>query len=98
MKGRPDRIQVDRAWRRGEIRVTGRSNAGARAVVLTADGRGHWQVDGVPAPDVDGCLDVDLESSATTNVLPVRRLGLPRDSEDAPGPLAEQLATFLTSR
>jgi len=34
-------------------------------------------VDGVPAPHLDGCLDVDLEASAVTNALPVRRLALP---------------------
>jgi hypothetical protein len=26
---------------------------------------------------LDGCLDVDLEASAVTNALPVRRMGLP---------------------
>ncbi|HEV3288618.1 MAG TPA: putative glycolipid-binding domain-containing protein, partial [Streptosporangiaceae bacterium] len=34
-------------------------------------------VDSEPAPHLDGCLDVDLESSAMTNALPVRRMGLP---------------------
>jgi Putative glycolipid-binding len=44
--------------------------------VLEADGADHWLVDGETAPQLDGCLDVDLESSAMTNALPVRRLGL----------------------
>lgn len=43
---------------------------------LDADGSGHWQVDGRPAPILDGCLDVDLESSACTNLLAVRRMHL----------------------
>jgi hypothetical protein len=34
-------------------------------------------VDGKPARRLDGCLDVDLEASAMTNALPVRRLSLP---------------------
>ncbi len=29
-----------------------------------------------PAPELDGCLDVDLESSVCTNKLPVHRLHL----------------------
>ena len=44
--------------------------------MLEADG-GHWLVDGQAAPRLDGCLDVDLESSAMTNAFPVHRLGLP---------------------
>jgi hypothetical protein len=54
-------------------------------VVLESDGAGHWQIDGEPAPQLDGCLDVDLESSALTNAFPVHRLGLAIGEEaDAP--------------
>lgn len=41
------------------------------------DGMGSWSMDGKDASHLDGCLDVDLESSAMTNSLPVLRLGLP---------------------
>ena len=44
---------------------------------------GHWLVDGRPAPHLDGCLDVDLEASAMTNALPVRRMGLPAGARAA---------------
>jgi hypothetical protein len=33
-------------------------------------------VNGSPAPNLEGCVDVDLESSAVTNALPVHRLEL----------------------
>ncbi|MGY1810851.1 putative glycolipid-binding domain-containing protein [Blastococcus sp. SYSU D00669] len=69
-------IRVDGEWRTREARVRGRTGDGVRSVVLTTDGVGRWQVDGAPAPHLDGCLDVDLESSAMTNTLPVHRLGL----------------------
>jgi hypothetical protein len=49
---------------------------GTRSTVLEADGHGRWKVDGQPAPQLDGCLDVDLEASAFTNALPVHRLQL----------------------
>jgi hypothetical protein len=46
---------------------------------------GRWLVDGRPAAHLDGCLDVDLESSALTNAFPVHRLGLgPGEQADAP--------------
>jgi len=62
------------ATRRAQIR--GGSAAGSSTALLEADGAGHWLVEGAPAPHLDGCLDVDLESSAVTNALPVRRMSL----------------------
>jgi len=40
-------------------------------------------VDGNDAPHLSGCLDVDLESSAMTNALPVHRLNLQVDAHAA---------------
>lgn len=63
-------------WRTRSARVTCRSAAGERRARVHADGDGHWTVDGRAVPDLDGCLDVDLESSAMTNTFPVHRLDL----------------------
>jgi hypothetical protein len=60
-----------------------RSEAGSGSLLLEADPAGRWWVDGAPAPHLAGCLDVDLESSAMTNTLPVLRLGLRRDQAAA---------------
>ena len=69
-------IRLDETWTTRSARITGRSASGARHVRLKADGLGRWRVDGEAASHLDGCLDVDLESSAMTNALPVHRLGL----------------------
>jgi hypothetical protein len=69
-------IRVDAGWRTRRARVTGRSGSGLRTRLLEGDGEGRWRTDGEPAPHLDGCLDVDLESSAMTNALPVHRLAL----------------------
>lgn len=37
---------------------------------------GRWTVDGVDAPVLDGCTDVDLGCTPATNTLPIRRLRL----------------------
>ena len=50
-------------------------------------GDGSWRVDGAAAPHLDGCFDVDLESSALTNAFPVHRLAL-SVSERAAAPAA----------
>jgi uncharacterized protein len=69
-------IVVDAAWLTRSARVRARSAAGPRETQLESDGAGHWLVDGDPAHHLDGCLDVDLESSAMTNTFPVHRLAL----------------------
>ena len=70
-------IEVDAAWATRSARIRGRSADGFRLTLLETDGAGHWVIDGERAPRLDGCLDVDLEASAMTNALPVRRMALP---------------------
>lgn len=70
-------IEVDAAGATRSAAIRGRSAAGSATARLEADGNGHWLVNGQRAPRLDGCLDVDLEASALTNALPVRRMGLP---------------------
>jgi hypothetical protein len=70
-------IEVDADWVTRSAQIRGRSAGGFCSTLLEADGAGHWLVDGEPAPYLDGCLDVDLEASAMTNALPVRRMALP---------------------
>ena len=69
-------ISVDAGWATRSARVWGRASSGLRELSLEADGAGRWRVDGAPAGHLDGCLDVDLESSSLTNAFPVHRLGL----------------------
>ncbi len=69
-------IRVDEGWVTRRALVAGRSGGGSRTVLVEADGGGRWRIDGRVAAHLDGCLDVDLESSAMTNTLPVHRLDL----------------------
>jgi hypothetical protein len=45
---------------------------------VSADESGHWHdlIGGRPIPDLDGCLDVDIGVTPSTNCLPIRRLSL----------------------
>lgn len=70
-------IDLDGTGATRSARIRSRSPAGFASVLLEADGAGRWLAGGTPAPHLDGCLDVDLESSAMTNALPVRRMDLP---------------------
>ena len=42
---------------------------------VASDGAGHWRVDERERPDLEGCLDVDIQITPFTNTLPIRRLG-----------------------
>lgn len=89
------RITLDGAWRTRSARVAGRSASGRYELAVEADGSGGWRVNGAEAPHLDGCLDVDLESSACTNAFPVHRLGL-RVGEEAEAPAAYVRALDLS--
>ncbi|AGM08231.1 putative glycolipid-binding domain-containing protein [Amycolatopsis keratiniphila] len=82
-------ITVDAGWHTRSAEISGRSASGARRTVLESGGDGRWRVDGVANPRLDGCFDVDLESSSMTNTLPVHRLGL------APGAAAGAPAVYV---
>lgn len=78
-------LLLDAEWRTRSAHVAFLTQAGRAASLLESDGDGRWCVDGEPAPQLDGCADVDLEASAFTNALPVRRLRLTvGESADAP--------------
>lgn len=51
---------------------------GARSidVKLAVDDASRWRMNGELVPTVEGCLDVDLNFSPSTNLLPIRRLRL----------------------
>jgi hypothetical protein len=47
-----------------------------RTIVLERTAKGSWTVDGSARRGLRGCTDVDLGCSPSTNLLPIRRLGL----------------------
>jgi len=88
-------IELAEDARTRRAHVSGLSAGGRRDVRLEADGAGHWRVNGDPAPHLDGCLDVDLESSSLTNAFPVHRFGL-QIGEEADAPAAYVRALDLS--
>jgi uncharacterized protein len=75
-------IVCDAAWRTRRAIVGGW--IGGREVearIEAADGR--WRMNGTDVPAVAGCVDIDLNFSPSTNLLPIRRLGLAIGEEAA---------------
>jgi hypothetical protein len=84
-------IAVGADWTTTSVTATNSTVTGDHEITLTRSPTGSWTVDGVPRPDLDGCQDVDFESSAVTNTLPVHRIAfVPRTTVEVP-------AAFVTA-
>jgi len=67
------RVQCDRLWRTTIATVQGVVGERLVSCDIHSDTQGHWWLNGVTAPAVDGALDVDLAFTPATNLLPLRR-------------------------
>ena len=70
------RIACDSGWRTRSATVRGWVGDQEVEVAIEADAAGRWTLNGEACPQVEGCIDVDLNFSPSTNLLPIRRLGL----------------------
>lgn len=71
-------VELSPGWLVRSLALERVDGAGLR---LSSDGRGRWLRDGEAAPELDGCLDIDISGTPFTNTLPIRRCGL---AEGAP--------------
>ncbi len=82
-------IVCDAGWRTQSATIRGWLGDTLIGIELTVDSDQHWQLNGSARPEVTGCIDLDLNFSPSTNLLPIRRLGL------AIGQSAEVKAAWL---
>jgi hypothetical protein len=87
-------LDLDRMWRTRAASVTSTTVSGSTELALESDHKGRWLIDGRALRGFDGCLDVDLESSALTNAFPVHRLGM-KVGETTPSPAVYIRASTL---
>ena len=69
-------IVCDGTWRTLWARVTGWVGLTPVNHRVARSLAGQWRHNGVERPEVEGCIDVDLGFTPSTNLLPIRRLGL----------------------
>jgi catechol 2,3-dioxygenase-like lactoylglutathione lyase family enzyme len=69
-------VVCDRAWHTRSTTVTGWVGDTDVAVTIAVDADKRWTLNGVECDEVAGCVDVDLNFSPSTNLLPIRRLRL----------------------
>ncbi|MEY9214667.1 putative glycolipid-binding domain-containing protein [Thermobifida halotolerans] len=68
-------VHTDLAWTTREARVDVVDARGTHTLELV-NRAGQWTVNGTAAPELEGCVDVDVAAAPLTNTLPIRRLGL----------------------
>jgi hypothetical protein len=69
-------IQCDLKWHTESVTIDGWMGTEIVRHEIKVDPRGRWYFDGAERPDLDGCVDIDLGFSPSTNTLPIRRLNL----------------------
>jgi hypothetical protein len=69
-------VDCDPAWLTVVGSVRGWVGERTIAIEVTADADRRWLLNGAECPAVRGCTDLDLNFSPSTNLLPIRRLGL----------------------
>ena len=69
-------VACDVGWRTVSARVTGSIGQLTIDVAITVDTQGRWWMNEREVPAVAGAIDVDLNFSPSTNLLPIRRLKL----------------------
>jgi len=78
--GRPCRLDYlvvcNSGWQTLSGRVLGWVGAETVEIDLSVDSTGGWRLNGRDQPQVAGSIDLDLNFSPSTNLLPIRRLAL----------------------
>src|SRR6266550_3501637 len=69
-------IQCDLHWQTQSVSIRGHVGAKQVSLGFTRSSASEWYSNGVRVPEVDGCIDIDLGFSPSTNLLPIRRLAL----------------------
>jgi hypothetical protein len=69
-------VNCDQAWLTVAGSVKGWVGERTIAIEVTTDADRRWRLNGAECPAVRGCTDLDLNFSPSTNLLPIRRLGL----------------------
>lgn len=69
-------ITCDSSWNTLSGMVSGWVGNNLVNIELSVDEHRHWTMNGAPQAQVDGCVDLDLNFSPSTNLLPIRRLDL----------------------
>ena len=67
-------LTCDSGWRFRALTISVISANADKSLSLVAETDGPWRADGQRRPDLEDCVDVDINCTPLTNTLPIRRL------------------------
>lgn len=70
------RIRTNPRWATLFVEVRSQHSNQVQYHRLESDGQGNWKSQGKPAPQLNGCMDIDISLTPLTNTLPINRLKL----------------------
>ena len=70
------KVCCDSSWNTLRGTVSGWLGRESVEIEATVDANHRWKLNGTESPAVSGCIDLDLNFSPATNLLPIRRLNL----------------------
>ncbi len=76
-------LRCDSRWHTLSGKVAGWVGGEVIEVEISVDARRRWQLNANGCAEVTGCVDLDLNFSPSTNLLPIRRLNLAVGQEAA---------------
>jgi len=76
------RIICNRAWETVSAQISGWVGTQIVESDITVDAARRWRLNGLEIESVAGCLDIDLNFSPATNLLPISRLNLESGSRE----------------
>jgi uncharacterized protein len=69
-------IECDPEWRTSSGKITGWVGDDVISIEIFVDETGRWRLNDEECAEVAGCIDLDLNFSPVTNLLPIRRLNI----------------------
>jgi hypothetical protein len=76
-------VSCDPGWQTKAAQISGIVGGNRVSLIVSADAERRWHLNGVECGAVQGCIDIDLGFSPSTNLLPIRRLALDTGQEAA---------------
>lgn len=73
------RIKTNPQWETLFFEVKSQHSDKISCYRFESNGKGNWMTNGKPAPQFNGCMDIDISLTPFTNTLPINRLKLPQE-------------------
>ena len=76
-------VLVDTTWRTYRVEINMQLDGIERNLQLSSNTQGQWRLGDQEIASLNGCIDIDLGVTPSTNTLPIRRLELPVGGSEA---------------